>query len=176
MVKFDYLVMGLNALSRAHRVNTMSGHLGAAVTAGYFIAEQHPLLDAAVYSGIEGELDRIVRGESVFSPKKGAAVSVADMFEPHAKERAKPELVDDIAEALEGNIGETRESGLSIQRTGTSTIVNPCRRASSSNSTSNEKPSIVWRGKTASAASALKSLKPHWVSRMPGTAKKLTKE
>lgn len=114
MVRFDYLVKGLNALSRAHRVNTMAGHLGAAVVAGYFIAEQHPLLDDKVYAGIEGELERIIRGESVFSPKKGATITVAGLFEPHPKERPKPELVDDIAKTLAGNIDSTRESGHNV--------------------------------------------------------------
>ena len=73
MVAFDYLEKGLCALARAHRVNTMAGHLGAAVVAGYFVSEQHPDLDEKVCAGIEGELDRILRGESVFSPRKGAS-------------------------------------------------------------------------------------------------------
>lgn len=114
MVDFDYLVKGLNALSRAHRVNTMAGHLGAAVVAGYFIAEQHPALDEKVYVGIEGELDRLIRGESVFSPKTNAPITVADMFAPHPKEPPKAELVDAIAEALSRNIGRTRESGHNV--------------------------------------------------------------
>lgn len=114
MVSFDYLVKGLNAMSRAHRVNTMAGHLGAAVMAGYFVAEQHPMLDDKVYVGIKGELDRIIRGESVFSPRKDSPITVAALFEPHVKERAKPELVDDIAEALARNIDETRESGHNV--------------------------------------------------------------
>jgi hypothetical protein len=61
MVDLNYLAKGLCAMSRSHHVNTMAGHLGAAVVAGYFIAEQHPDLDAKVYQGIEAELNRIIR-------------------------------------------------------------------------------------------------------------------
>lgn len=114
MVDFQYLSKGLFALARAHRVGSMSGHLGAAVVAGYFIAEQNPDLDEKVYDGIEAELDRIIRGESVFSPGKNAAVSVAEMFKPFAKETPKESLIDGIAEALAGNIDQTRQSGHNV--------------------------------------------------------------
>ncbi len=114
MVDFKYLAKGLYALARAHRVNTMAGHLGAAVVTGYFIAEEHPDLDEKVYAGIEGELDRIIRGESVFSPKKGAAITTKDMFQPFRKEPAKESLIDGIADALARNIDRTRESGHNV--------------------------------------------------------------
>ena len=114
MVDHDYLAKGLYAMSRAHHVNTMAGHLGAAVVAGYFIAEQHPDLDATVYQGIEGELDRIIRGESVFSPGKNAVISVAEMFEPFAKEQPNENLIDGIADALAVNIDQTRQSGHNV--------------------------------------------------------------
>ncbi len=64
----------------------MSGHLGAAVVAGYFIGEQHPDLDDKVYAGIESELERIIHGESGFSPKKKAALNATAMFEPFPNE------------------------------------------------------------------------------------------
>ena len=98
-------------MSRAHRVNTMAGHLGAAVVAGYFISEQHPNLDDKVYAGIEGELDRIIRGESVFSPRQGSPITVTDMFAPHTEEPPKVERVENIAKALSRNIDEFHESG-----------------------------------------------------------------
>jgi hypothetical protein len=114
MVNLNYLAKGLYAMSRAHHVSTMAGHLGAGVVAGYFIAEQHPDLDAKVYQGIEAELDRIIRGESVFSPRENAAISVAEMFEPFAKEQSKENLIDGIADALADNIGQTRQSGHNV--------------------------------------------------------------
>jgi len=114
MVDLDYLEKGLYALSRAHRVNTMAGHLGAAVVAGYFIAEQHPDLDPVVFQGIEAELNRIIRGESVFSPKKNAPISVAEMFKPFAKAQPHENLIDGIADALADNIDQTRESGHNV--------------------------------------------------------------
>jgi hypothetical protein len=114
MVDFDYLPRGVYAMARAHRVSTMSGHLGAAVVAGYFLGEQHPELDERVYQGIEAELDRIMRGESVFSPKQDAALNAAAMFEPFPKERPKEELIDGIAVALSRNIHRARESGHNV--------------------------------------------------------------
>ncbi len=114
MIDFGYLQKGLYALARAHRVNSMAGHLGAAVVAGYFIGEQHPELDDRVYKGIEAELDRIISGESVFSPGKGAVISASEMFEPFAKENPKVSLIGDIAEALSGNIDKTRQSGHNV--------------------------------------------------------------
>jgi hypothetical protein len=114
MVDFAYLSKGLYALARAHQVNTMSGHLGAAVIAGYFIAEQHPDLDQKVYKGIEAELDQIIGGESVFSPGKNAKISAAQMFEPFPREQPQENLVDGIADALARNIGKTRQSGHNV--------------------------------------------------------------
>ena len=114
MVDFDFLPKGLYAMARAHRVNSMSGHLGAAVVAGYFIGEQHPDLDEKVYKGIEAELDRIIRGESVFSPNKDAALNAPAMFEPFPKEQPKEDLIDGIADALSRNINRARESGHNV--------------------------------------------------------------
>ena len=114
MVSLDYLAQGLNAMSRAHRVNKMAGHLGAAVVAGHFIREQHPNLDDRVYAGIEADLDRIIRGESVFSPGKDALISVAEMFRPFAKEQPEESRIDGIAQSLAQNIDQTRESGHNV--------------------------------------------------------------
>ncbi len=113
MIDFDYLPKGLYAMARAHRVNTMSGHLGAAVLAGYFIGEQNPDLDTKVYEGIESELDRIIRGEH-FSPPKNSAISATQMFEAFAKEQPKENLIDGIADALAHNIDQTRQSGHNV--------------------------------------------------------------
>jgi hypothetical protein len=115
MIDRDYLARGLCAMSRAHRVNPMAGHLGAAVIAGYFIGEQHPDLDAEVYAGIEAELQRIMRGESVFSPPADAPITVAEMFEPFAaKEQPQEDLIDGIADALAHNVDQARESGHNV--------------------------------------------------------------
>lgn len=114
MVDFDYLIKGLCGLARAHRVNTMSGHLGAALVSGYFLGEQRPDLDPVVYRGIESELDRIIAGESVFSPPKHAGLTAATMFEPFPRERADERLVDGIAEALTNTIGRLHASGHNV--------------------------------------------------------------
>lgn len=113
-VDLDYLTKGLSALAGAHRSNTMTGHLGAAVIAGHFISQQHPDLEEGVYRGIERELDRIIDGKSVFSPRSNANISVAEMLEPFPKEAPNATLVDGIAEALQGNIDQTRQSSHNV--------------------------------------------------------------
>jgi len=114
MVEFTYVKKGLDALARAHRINTMSGHLGAAVIAGYFIAEEHLQLDDAVYQGITSELEGIIAGGSVFSPRKAIPPTVAEMFDPPPIGRAVPEAIDDIAAALDDNISRPIQSGHNV--------------------------------------------------------------
>ena len=114
MVDFDYLAKGLNALARAHHVNTMAGHLGAAIVAGYCITENYPDLDEKVCAGIEAELDRIIRGQSVFGPKESASISVDEMFTSFPKQPPQENLVDGIADALARNINQTRQSGHNV--------------------------------------------------------------
>ena len=114
MVDFDYLAKGLYALARAHHVNTMAGHLGAAIVAGCLITENHPDLEEKVCAGIKAELDRIICGESVFSPGETAAIQVGEMFEPLPKAPSKENLIDGIADALAHNINQTRQSGHNV--------------------------------------------------------------
>lgn len=110
----DYLANGLAALSRAHFANTMAGHLGAAVVAGYFLGEQQPDLDPFIFTAIGSELDRIMRGESVFSPGENSGITVAEMFAPPEAEIPRPDLIDTIAQALSQNIDDPHESGHNV--------------------------------------------------------------
>lgn len=116
MISFEYLSKGLNALARTHHMTSMSGHLGAAVVAGYFVGEQRPDLDPAVYRGIEADLDRIMRGESLFGKKmaKRSKLADAELFEPFPKQKADKTLIDGIAEALQKNITKPRQSGHNV--------------------------------------------------------------
>lgn len=116
MIDFDYLSKGLNAMARAHHMSSMAGHLGAAVVAGYFVGEQRPDLDPEVYRGIEGDLERIIRGESVFGKKmsKKSALADPELFEPFPEEKPDETLVDGIAEALAKNISKPRQSGHNV--------------------------------------------------------------
>jgi hypothetical protein len=115
MVKFDYLYKGLCGLARAHRASPMAGHLGAAVTAGYFFGEDQSDLDDAVYRGIEKELDRIIRGEeAIWYNAKKAGITLAELFEPLPEERPQEDLIPTIAEALSRNVDQTRQSGHNV--------------------------------------------------------------
>lgn len=114
MIDLDYLAKGLYALTRAYHVNTMAGHLGAAIVAGYLITENQPDLDGKIVSGIKAELNRIICGESVFSPGENTALSVSEIFAPLPKAPSKENLIDGIADALAHNIDQTRQSGHNV--------------------------------------------------------------
>ena len=58
----------------------------------------------------------------------------------------------------------TRESGSSIQSTGTSWMRSPARSASTSSSVSKNQPVSVVSGSSCAAALARMALKPHWAS------------
>ncbi len=115
MTDFSYLYQGLCAMSKAHKANTMAGHLGAATVAGYFFGEDQGHLDVKVNKAITGELDRIIDGEEGFwyQPKK-AGISINELFSPLAKEDSQKEQIDEIATALSANINKTRQSGHNV--------------------------------------------------------------
>lgn len=115
MIDFGYLRKGIHGLAQAHRAGTMAGHLGAAVTAGYFFGEDRADLPEAVYRGIEGELDRVIAGEEAiwFNARK-AGVTPADLFEPPPDGPAGPEAISSIADALAANVDRTRQSGHNV--------------------------------------------------------------
>lgn len=116
MIDFEYLSKGLNAMARAHLMSSMAGHLGASLVAGYFVGEQRPELEAEVCDGIENDLQRVMRGESVFGRKmaKQATISDSEMFAAFPKEKPDESLIDGIAEALAKNIDEPRQSGHNV--------------------------------------------------------------
>ncbi|MDF2376784.1 MAG: hypothetical protein P1U81_11115 [Verrucomicrobiales bacterium] len=116
MINFDYLSKGLNGLARAHEMSSMAGHLGASLVAGYFVGERHPDLDPEVCEGIESDLDQVMAGGSVFGTRmrKNAKIMDSELFAAFPKEKADESLIDGIAEALEKNIKEPRESGHNV--------------------------------------------------------------
>ncbi len=115
MIDFGYLYKGLCGLANAHRANTMAGHLGAAVIAGYFLGEDQSDIDDAVCRGVEKELDRIIRGEESFwfDPKK-AGVTIGDLFQPFPEERPQEASIPTLAESLSRNVDQMRESGHNV--------------------------------------------------------------
>ncbi|MCA9055925.1 MAG: hypothetical protein KDA75_18960, partial [Planctomycetaceae bacterium] len=115
MVSFDYLSAGLYGLAHAHRAGTMAGHLGAAVTAGYFLGEDLADLPEEVYRGVEGELDRIIAGEEAiwFNAKK-AGVTPTELFAQLPDEDPTPDRIPEIVDALQQNVGACRQSGHNI--------------------------------------------------------------
>jgi hypothetical protein len=112
MIDSRYLYQGLCGLARAHLASPMAGHLGAALLAGRFFAEEHPDLDAGVYAGIARDLDRIVAGEeSLWFDPEAAGITVPEMFAPFPLGSPAREPVGSIATALSANIDRTRQSG-----------------------------------------------------------------
>lgn len=112
----SYLEKGLNALARAHHMSSMAGHLGASLIAGYYIGVQRPNLEPEVYKGIEGDLRRVIRGESVFGKKmsKRSKLADAELFEPFPKQKPDETLIDGIAAGLEKSVDKPRQSGHNV--------------------------------------------------------------
>jgi hypothetical protein len=115
MIDFDYLYKGICGLANSHKAGTMAGHLGAAVAAGYFFGEDQSDLPKEIYKGVEGELERVIRGEEAiwFNAKK-AGVTPTELFKPFPKEESKEDSIKSIAVALQRNVGKTRQSGHNI--------------------------------------------------------------
>lgn len=115
MIEFDYLYKGICGLAHSHQAGEMAGHLGAAVTAGYFFGEDQNELPDEVFVGITGELKRIIAGEEGFwFNAKKAGITPTGLFKPFPKEAPQPEAIKSIAVALEKNVGQTRQSGHNI--------------------------------------------------------------
>jgi len=119
MIDFDYLSKGLNALARAHQMGAMAGHLGASVLSGYFIGEQQADLDKVVYRGIEADLDKVMRGESVFGRKMSKASPLLDseLFMPFPDREdgtSDAGLIDGIAADLKKSLQAPRQSGHNV--------------------------------------------------------------
>jgi hypothetical protein len=110
-----YLKQGLAALARAHRINAMAGHLGAALLAGHLLKQEGPELTPPVCAGIDRELARVVAGESVFGPKAAAPIDNAALFAPYPDHvPAPPDAAGGIAKALASNIDGLRASGHNV--------------------------------------------------------------
>lgn len=116
MIAYHYLERGIAGLGRAHLAGSMSGHLGSALLAGYFLGEMKPDLDPAVHFAIERDLERILGGEERvwFDPAK-VGVTVEQLFEePESTDTEKAGGIEVIASALEPNLGKLRQSGHNV--------------------------------------------------------------
>ena len=115
MIDQKYLRLGLCGLARAHTVNAMVGHLGAAVVAGYFIGEEMPELDEQVFASIEKKLDCILRGgERIWYNPEKTGISIPELFEPFSDGSAVPVEIAPISTALANNISSLHESGHNV--------------------------------------------------------------
>jgi hypothetical protein len=115
MIDFQYLQTGVYGLANAHKAGTMAGHLGAAVAAGYFFGEDQSDLPDSVFRGIEGEIKRVIAGDEAFWwNTKQTGVTPADLFRPLPNQESKPDAIKTIADVLQQNVGETRQSGHNI--------------------------------------------------------------
>lgn len=115
MIDYAYLQKGLAALAQAHTVGSMSGHLGAAVLAGYFVGEDHADLDDPVHDGLRHELDRIIEGEeTIWYNLKKSKLSIQEMFLATPGEHSAERTIPEIAEALTSSIGSLKQSGHNV--------------------------------------------------------------
>jgi hypothetical protein len=115
MIGTAYLYQGLCGLARAYRANAMTGHLGAAIIAGTFLADDLPGMDERVVAGIAGESDRILNGEeSIWYNPQEAGITIPELFAPMPSEPPQATAIPAIAEALSGNIDKARQSGHNV--------------------------------------------------------------
>lgn len=116
MIEFGYLSKGLNAMARAHHMSSMAGHLGASFVAAYFLGEQQPRLDPAVVRGLEDDLGRVGKGESVFGKKmsRNAVLSDPELFADFPEQKPDESLIDGIAESLAAGLAKPRQSGHNV--------------------------------------------------------------
>lgn len=115
MVDFQYLVRGLCGMAHAHRANTMAGHLGAAVVTGYLWSEDVGPLEEGVIRGVEGELDRIIRGdEDIWYDRAATGLSPEAMFAAIPQAEPAPDGLAPIARALESNGPALLQSGHNV--------------------------------------------------------------
>ncbi|MCA9149271.1 MAG: hypothetical protein KDA92_08240 [Planctomycetales bacterium] len=111
MINSNYLYTGLCGLANAYRAGTMAGHLGAAVVAGFFWSEDVQLA-AEVERGVEGELERIKRGEeAIWFDAKKAGVTPQQLFAAPAQVDATTAEVASLADELSKNGPKLIESG-----------------------------------------------------------------
>ncbi len=115
MIDFGYLYRGICGLGHAHQASVLSGHLGAALLAGYFFGEDNTDLPEAVYRGVESELNRILQGEEAiwFNPRK-AGLKPQDLFKKFPQEEALENSAESIARSLDKNVSKTRQSGHNV--------------------------------------------------------------
>jgi hypothetical protein len=116
MIAYHYLERGIAGLGRAHLAGSMSGHLGSALLAGYFLGEMMPDLDPAVSFAIERDLERVLAGEETvwFDPAK-TGVTVDGLFAVEVDTgRAGAGAVKRLAAALEPNLCRLRQSGHNV--------------------------------------------------------------
>ena len=96
----SYLVLGLDALSRAHAMDYFAdGHRGAAIISAYYLCREHPVEDGVAES-IAAMIDRHWAGTELCSP-----------VPPEEPDTA---LVGRIVAALDGNIGRLRQVGHNV--------------------------------------------------------------
>lgn len=114
MIDFKYLYLGLCGLANAHKAGTLAGHLGAAVTTGYFIGEDLGELDDKVFTGVEAELDRVIAGEEkIWFNTRKTGLTPTDLFKPFP-EKETTTTVNSIDLALRKNVTRARQSGHNV--------------------------------------------------------------
>jgi len=100
MLDESYLILGLDALSRAHTSDYFrDGHLGASVIAAYYFCHENGL-DGRTQDAVKSWIDRELRGTPLFLPSPN--------------EVPDPSLLGDLLNALSTGIEDLREVGHNV--------------------------------------------------------------
>lgn len=100
MLGDEYLVKGITGLARALDHSWNQGHFGCAVIATYFLCHENALDDSTV-DGLKVELDKMIESHD-------------QLFAPISITTSQPEILDEIPQALEGNISRLHPGGHNV--------------------------------------------------------------
>ena len=100
MIDEGYLAKGITELARAEEHSWAQGHFGCAVIATYFLCAENKL-DAATVKGLRSELVKMI-------------ASRAHLFVPVELTESRVKLLQQIPEALEGNISKLCPGGHNV--------------------------------------------------------------
>ncbi len=100
MLNEDYLLIGLDGLSRAHKGDYFrDGHLGASVVAAYYLCRENDL-DHRTQDLMKSHIDRELRDDALFLPAP--------------PEEADASLVADLLDVLSAGVSDLREVGHNV--------------------------------------------------------------
>ncbi len=100
MLNEQYLVHGLNALSRAHNMNYFEdGHRGGAIISAYYLCQEND-----VEEGVSDIIAKMIDRHWAHT----------ELCEPFPREKSDPSLLEQVVETMSKKIGKLRQVGHNV--------------------------------------------------------------